>query len=207
VNNDPNLNPEKSWTSELTAERALERGSVRATAFHEETRDALYSQTNVTVTPNVTNIQNVDHIRTTGMELAYEVAHLVSALDLAASLTYAHSEIVDNDNFPASVGKRQPRVPEWRGNVLATYRWGEKWTTSLGARYSGKQYNTLDNSDPNGTSYTGVSNFFTVDARVRYLLNDQITVSLSADNLNGDNYWNFHHYPQRTYAAEVSMEF
>jgi iron complex outermembrane receptor protein len=91
--------------------------------------------------------------------------------------------------------------------VLATYRFGEKWTTSLGARYSGKQYNTLDNSDPNGTAYTGVSNFFTIDARVRYLLSDQITVSLSADNLNGDNYWNFHHYPQRTYAAEVSMEF
>jgi iron complex outermembrane receptor protein len=207
VNNDPTLKPEKSWTSELTAERALEKGSVRATAFHEETRDALYSQTNVTVTPNVTNIQNVDHIRTTGMELAYELAQIASALDLAASLTYAHSEIVSNENFPASVGKRQPRVPEWRGNVLATYRFGEKWTTSLGARYSGKQYNTLDNSDPNGTAYTGVSNFFTIDARVRYLLSDQITVSLSADNLNGDNYWNFHHYPQRTYAAEVSMEF
>ncbi|MFL6619780.1 MAG: TonB-dependent receptor [Povalibacter sp.] len=207
VNNDPNLKPERSWTGELTAERELERGSVRATAFHEDTRDALYSQTNVTVTPNVTNIQNVDHIRTTGLELAYEVADIFSVLDLSASLTYAHSRILENENFPASEGKWQPRVPDWRGNVLATYHMGEKWTASLGARYSGRQYNTLDNSDPNGDAYTGVSDFFTVDARVRYHMSDQLSLSLSADNLNGDNYWNFHHYPQRSYAAEVSMEF
>ena len=32
--------------------------------------DALYSQTNVTVTPNVTNIQNVDEIGTRGLEVA-----------------------------------------------------------------------------------------------------------------------------------------
>ncbi len=130
-----------------------------------------------------------------------------SALDLSSSLTYAHSRIIENANFPASIGKWQPRVPDWRANVLATYRIGEKWTTTLGARYSGQQYNTLDNSDPNGTAYTGVSNFFTVDARVRYRVNEQVTASLSADNLNGDNYWNFHHYPQRTFAAEVNVDF
>ena len=64
VNNDPDLAPEKSWTGELTAERELGNGLLRATYFHEDTRDALYSQTNVTVVPNVTSIQNVDHIRT-----------------------------------------------------------------------------------------------------------------------------------------------
>jgi iron complex outermembrane recepter protein len=208
VNNDPDLKPEKSWTAELTAQRSLERGSVRVTAFYEDTRDALYSQTNVTVTPNVTNIQNVDHIRTRGMELAYDVADVgLSGLDLSASLTYAHSRILENANFPASVGKWQPRVPDWRANLLATYRIGEKWTTTVGARYSGQQYNTLDNSDPNGTAYTGVSNFFTIDARLRYRVTEQVTASLSVDNLNGDNYWNFHHYPQRTFAAEVSVDF
>ena len=41
-------------------------------------------------------------------------------LDLSGSLTYAHSRIVENANFPASVGKWQPRVPDWRANALAT---------------------------------------------------------------------------------------
>lgn len=208
VNNDPNLRPEKSWTGELTAERSLERGSLRTTVFHEDTRDALYSQTNVTVIPNITSIQNVDHIRTSGLELAYQRANLLLAgLDLSASLTYARSRIVENDNFPASVDKWQPRVPEWRGNMLATYRIGERWTTTLGARYSGKQYNTLDNGDPNGTTYTGTSNFFVVDARIRYRLTDECTASLSVDNLNNDRYWAFHPYTQRTVAAEIDFDF
>ena len=70
VNNDPNLRPEKSWTSELSGERVIGSGSLRLTAFFEDTVDALYSQTNVTVTPNVTNIQNVDEIATRGPEAA-----------------------------------------------------------------------------------------------------------------------------------------
>jgi iron complex outermembrane receptor protein len=208
VNNDPNLKPERSWTGELTAERALTRGSFRATAFHEDTRDALYSQLNTTAGGTVATVQNVEHIRTTGLEMAYQVADLIlTGFDLSTSLTYAHSRIVENDTFPASVGKWQPRVPEWRGNLLAAYRIGEKWTTTIGARYSGKQYNTLDNSDPNGTAYTGVSNFFTMDARVRYQIAELITASLSVDNLINDQYWNFHPYPQTTVAAELDVSF
>jgi iron complex outermembrane receptor protein len=208
VNNDPNLEPERSWTGELSAERKLARGSLRTTAFHENTQDALYSQLNTAAGGTVATVQNVDHIRTTGLEMAYQVADLIlTGFDLSTSLTYAHSRIVENDNFPASVGKWQPRVPEWRGNLLATYRIGEKWTTTIGARYSGKQFNTLDNSDPNGTAYTGVSNFFTVDARVRYQIAELITASLSVDNLNNDRYWNFHPYPQTTVAAELDVSF
>ena len=37
VNNDPNLKPEKSWTSELSGERALGMGNLRLTAFFEDT--------------------------------------------------------------------------------------------------------------------------------------------------------------------------
>jgi iron complex outermembrane receptor protein len=208
VNNDPNLKPEKSWTGELTAERVLALGSLRTTLFHEDTHDALYSQTNVTVTPNVTNIQNVDHIRTSGLELAYQATGVgAHGLDLMASLTYAHSRIVENANFPASVDKWQPRVPEWRANAVATYHFGERWLATLGARYSGKQFNTLDNADPNGFAYTGVSSFFVVDARVRYVGGERWNASLGIDNLNNEEYWNFHPYTQRTLAAEIGVEF
>ncbi len=208
VNNDPNLEAERSWTGELTAERQLRRGSLRTTAFHEDTRDALYSQLNVAAGGTVSTIQNVDHLRTTGVEIAWQAADLAfTGFDLAASLTYAHSRIIANDAFPASVGKWQPRVPEWRGNLLATYRIGEKWTATVGARYSGKQFNTLDNVDPNGTAYTGVSNFFTTDARLRYQILETVVASLSIDNVNGDRYWNFHPYPQQTIAAELDVSF
>ena len=207
VNNDPTLAPERSWTTELTAERELDAGTWRATLFHEDTRDALYSQTNVTAVPNVTNIQNVDHIRTSGAEFAYQVREVVRGLDLAASLTYAHSRIVANDKFPASVGKWQPRVPEWRANAVATWRPADRWALTLGARYSGQQYNTLDNSDPNGFAYTGTSSFLVADARARFEPRDGLSLSLGVDNLNNETYWAFHPYTQRTVMAELSVDF
>lgn len=208
VNNDPDLSPEKSWTSELTAQRELSKGSWRTTLFHEDTRDALYSQTNVVVVPAVTNIQNVDHIRTTGVEVAYQRSGVLFApLDLSSSLTYARSRIVANDNFPASVGKWQPRVPEWRANLLATLRATEQMVATVGVRYSGKQYNTLDNSDPNGFTYTGNSSFLVADVRVRYLVTDRVTLSAGVDNFNNEKYWAFHPYTQRTYSAELGVDF
>ncbi len=206
--NDPNLRAERSWTAELTAARDLARGSLRTTLFHEDTRDALYSQTNFAVTPNITNIQNVDHIRTTGVEIAFQAADvLIGGLDLSSSLTYANSKIVANDNFTASVGKRQPRVPEWRANLLASYRASEKLSTTFGVRYSGEQFGTLDNSDPNGSTYTGVSDFLVADVRARYQLTQQCTVAVGIDNVTNQTYWAFHPYTQRTWNAEVGFAF
>lgn len=208
VNNDPNLEPEKSWTSELTAQRELRSGSLRATLFHEDTRDALYSQINTAAGKTVTTVQNVGHIRTGGVEMAYQANGVVwPGLDLSSSLTYARSRIVANDNFPESVGKWQPRVPEWRANLLASYRLAESWTTTVGARYSGKQYNRLDNSDANGASYLGISDFFVVDARMRYRVNESVTAALGVDNVNNEKYWAFHPYSQRTYMAELQVDF
>ncbi|MEQ1814402.1 MAG: TonB-dependent receptor [Candidatus Nitrotoga sp.] len=208
INNDPNLKPEKSWTSELTAERDLGNGLLRTTLFHEDTRDALYSQTNVSVSPNVTNIQNVDHIRTSGLELAYQANDVaLRGLDLMSSLTYADSIIVKNDKFPASVGKWQPRVPKWRGNFLATYKPTDKWTTTFGARYSGRQYGQLDNSDTNGFAYTGFSSYFVTDVRARYQVDKRWIASLGIDNLNNAKYWAFHPYPQRTVIAEMKFDY
>ena len=208
INNDPNLLPEKSWTHELTAERKFMGGTSRLTGFHESTRDALYSQINVTAGGTAATVQNVDLIRTTGLEGAYEMRDLLLAgLDLQASMIYAHSRIVRNDNFPASAGKWQPRVPTWRANLAMSYAFAGKWDASVAARYSGRQYSQLDNSDVNGAAYTGVSKFLTVDARLRYHATKQLTAALGIDNLNAENYWNFHLYPMRSYSLELNYDF
>jgi iron complex outermembrane receptor protein len=205
--NDPNLKPEKSWTTELTAERKLATGLLRLTAFGERTTDALYSQTNVLVTPNVTNIQNIDRVRTKGLEASYTADDVwVRGLDLSASATWTDSTITRNDKYPASVGKWQPRIPEWRATGVATYAVSDKLSATLAARYSGKQYSTLDNSDVNGFAYQGTSKYFTADARVRYRINQQWSAALGIDNLNNYQYWNFHPYPQRTYVAELKFD-
>jgi iron complex outermembrane receptor protein len=207
INNDPKLKPEKSWTGELTAERKLDAGQLRLTAFGERTRDALYSQTNVLVVPNVTNVQNVDRIDTKGFEAAWNASDVaLRGLDLNASLTWTDSKIDRNDKFPASVGKRQPRIPEWRAAGQATWRVDDRLAATLAARYSGHQYSTLDNSDPNGFTYQGTSKYFTTDLRVVWRLDRQWTAAVGIDNLNNYKYWNFHPYPQRTWVAELKWD-
>jgi iron complex outermembrane receptor protein len=204
VYTDPRLKAEKSWTSELTAERLNADSSLRATLFHEVTRDALYSQP---LTPTVNTIQNVGKIRTTGVEFSHQADNvLVPGLAITDSLTYADSRIVANDAFPASVGSLQPRVPRWRANFLAAYQANAQWSGTYGVRYSGKQYGTLDNSDPNGNTYTGVSKYLVMDVRVRYRLDGHWTASAGVDNLNNAKYWAFHPYTQRTLVAELKYD-
>ncbi len=105
-----------------------------------------------------------------------------------------------------TIGKRQPNIPKWRATALASYRWNAQWTTSVAARYSGKQYRTLNNSDVNGFTYQGVSKYFTVDLRVRYQINKNVSAAVGIDNLNNYQYWNFHPYPQRSYVAELKVD-
>ena len=157
-------------------------------------------------------MQNVGRIETQGVELAYNGADVLTrGLDLSGSVTYAHSVIRENAGFVATpgdtAGKRQPNIPRWRASALASYRWSAQWTTSLGARFSGKQFRTLDNADVNGNTYFGVSRFFVVDVRARYQVNKNVSAAFGIDNLNNDKYWNFHPYPQRSYVAELHADF
>jgi iron complex outermembrane receptor protein len=204
VNNDPGLAPERSWTQELSAIGEFDHGDLRCTFFFEDTRDALYSQINAFSGTAVTTIQNVQHIRTRGLELS---AHLRrwDALELSASLTWTHSRILENDNNPTTVGNWQPRVPEWRATAQALWRPLDRLTASLGARYSGRQYNQLDNLDSNGQSYLGFSRFLVFDTRVHYEFDGHWAAALGIDNVGNERYWAFHPYARRSYNAEVSF--
>jgi iron complex outermembrane receptor protein len=205
---DGTLRPERSWTSEWTAEHALDEGLLRATFFAEHTKDALYSQAaDPSVSTSINTIQNVDVIRTRGLELAAQAEHVIwRALDLSASLTYADSRILRNDNNPASVGRWQPRVPRWRANLLATWRVDEAWRLTLGSRYSGRQYGQLNNSDINDDAFGAFSRFWVTDVRATWRIAKPWSAAFGIDNLNNARYWAFHPYPQRTFHAELRYD-
>ena len=67
-----------------------------------------------------------------------------------------------------AVGKWQPRVPRWRATLLASWQLSPALSLSYGARYSGRQFSTLDNSDPNGFAYQAASKYFTTDLRAQW---------------------------------------
>lgn len=211
--NDPNLKPEKSWTAELSADQGWGALQTRVTLFAETTRDSLYSQTVVdaVLNKNVSRVQNIDKIGTTGLEATLAATDWgLRGLDLSASLTYTDSKIKANRGFVVTagdtLGKWQPNIPRWRATALAAYRFDEHWSASLAARYSGRQYRTLNNADVNGFTYMGVSKYATADLRLLWKIDRQWSAALGIDNLNNYRYWNFHNYPQRSYSAELKFD-
>ena len=209
INNDPTLKAERSWTSEFSAEwTGTGRDALRLTAFHEDSRDALYAQLNVAT--NASTVQNIDRIRTRGIEASGTVG-LPRRVMLTGSVTFADSIILANAGQAArpgdTLGKWQPRVPRWRATLLAQWQARDDLSLSLGARYSGKQFSTLDNSDVNGFAYMAASKYFTVDARAQWKVDKHWTLAAGVDNLNDYQYWNFHPYPGRTFQVEARWDY
>jgi iron complex outermembrane receptor protein len=211
--NDPGLRPEKSWTAELSAEQAWGALQSRLTLFAEVTRDALYAQTvfDAAANRNIGRVQNIDRIGTAGLEATLAATDWgLNGLDLSASATYADSKIRANAGFVAApadtLGKRQPNIPRWRATALVAYRFDAQWSASLAARYSGRQYRTLNNADVNGMAYMGVSRYATADVRLLWKIDRQWSAAIGIDNLNNDRYWNFHPYPQRSTTAELRFD-
>ncbi|MCR4303090.1 MAG: TonB-dependent receptor [Gallionella sp.] len=204
INNDPNLKPEKILAGELAAERDLGDGNLRVSLFQDNVTDYLTRQTNTTVTPSVTNIQNVDKVRVRGVETSMQRRNaFMQRLDLTGSVTFADSEILANSKNPASVGKEMIRIPDWRATLAATWHHNDEMDFTLAGRYSGKQFNLLDNSDTNGDVYGGVSRFFVMDAKFNYKLDKRLSMSVGVDNLNNEEYYAAHPYPQRTWIVQV----
>jgi iron complex outermembrane receptor protein len=214
--NEPDLKPERSKTIELSAEKDLGNGILRISLFTETVRDAIFSQVKIdslNSSATTKRVTNVGRMRTDGVEIyAMGSDAWLKGLDFSGSLTYANSRIKENAGYDYSsntstsfntLNKFQPRVPMWRASGLALYRWNEQLSTSLGARYSGKQYSQLGNYDVNGFTYTGVSKYFTLDTRMHYQFDKQWSGAVGIDNLNNDKYWNFHLYPGRTLLAEL----
>ncbi len=214
--NDPDLKPEKSWTGELSVEQAFGNAQLRVTGFYEVVRDSLFSDRRVFNNVPTNRVVNVGKIVTPGIELSLLGNNLfVEGLDVSGSVTWADSRIKENNGYVNAQGalsndtldKHQPRVPEWRATALLNYRITAALNVAYGARYSGRQYSTLDNSDVNGFAYQGSSKYFTTDVRVRWRFLPRWMAALGVDNLNNYQYWNFHPYPQRSYTAELKWDF
>jgi iron complex outermembrane recepter protein len=220
----PNLAPEQDFTGELNIERKWNDGRVRLTLFKERTNNAIISQTNLVTNP-VTGAQtpttvtsNVDAIRMQGVELSADRDNvLIRGLQLFGSVTYIDSRILSDPawagidpltNGPTTVvGKRVPNVPDWRTKFGVTYRPTENWAYTLAARYFGKQYSTLDNTDRVGHVYGAFDNFFVVDMKIHYNATKNFSFDFGIDNIFNEQYFLFHPFPGRTFVLAGKYTF
>jgi len=220
VESNPNLKPEEVIAGELTAERRYDRGLIRASLFSENKYDALISQ-NIAINSTIpydtgtctrsggcSFVQNVDHIRTRGLELATQWQDvLIHGLDFQGSATFTEAEVLSNKAAPNTIGNKPPRIPRNMLKAVATYHSGNNLTYSVAARYSGRQYNALDNSDVNDRTFGAASKFFVVDFKTNYKFANRFTASVGVDNLNNYKAYVFHPYPQRTGYVQLKFDY
>lgn len=204
--NNPNLKPEVGTTLDLTAERMFNGGAFRFTLFQESMKDTLLSQLNANT--NITNVQNIDDVRTRGAELTYEKRRFVfDRFDLYANVTRTDAIIRRNANFPAANGKVMPRIPKWGAKLLLTYRPTASWIVAVGARYASDPFWNLDNSDYRHENYWTITGFFQVEGKVTWRGPRGLTASLGVDNVTNDRHYVVHAMPLRTTFVELGWKY
>ncbi|MFZ3135762.1 MAG: TonB-dependent receptor [Thermodesulfovibrionales bacterium] len=207
INNaNPDLKPEKIFAEDFTITRTIgSDGEARLTFFQDDVQDAINSQTNTYT--NVTNYQNVDEVRTRGIEIAVNKRKfLIDGLGIFTNLAWTEAEILRNDNVPASVGKTFPRVPKWRAKCVLDYAPSERWFVTLAGHYASKQFTNLDNSDDRG-GYGGIDEFLVFDTKFSYSFQKNLTATVGIDNITDELYHVSHPYPRRTYYANLKYTF
>ncbi|MEP6785811.1 MAG: TonB-dependent receptor [Sphingomonadales bacterium] len=215
ANPNPDLQPERARSAELAAEHHDSHGLIRLSLFNEVIDGALISQTapvsvvqpnGSTITATTSFVQNIDQTRARGVELAIDRREAVPGVDLSGSVTYADAIISRNAVFPGSVGKLLPSVPQWKANAVVTWRPVLRVSLTAAARYSSRNYATLDNSDVFPDTYQGFDQYFVVDLRGTVRVTRQIEFALGVDNLNNDRYFLFHPFPQRSVTASLQWK-
>jgi iron complex outermembrane receptor protein len=201
---DPALRPERAVSTELSAQRAFAKGSLRASLFTEDLTDALVSQTATGSSISTAFVQNVDKVRTYGLEIVGEARDAgIEGLDLSGSATWVHGCVRRDDAFPAAVGKRLPQVPEWRATAVASWRASDRLTLTAAARYGSRSWATLDNTDVVTHTYQGFDPYLVADLRAVWRFDAAWSAAVGVDNLGARDYFMFHPFPQRSVTAEL----
>lgn len=205
---DPNLKPEKSDALEFSVEQDWDLQRLRVSLFHDDVRDSILRQTDISVVPNVSRVSNVDRVRTYGVEFVWQTQDLfLKGLSIDANAAFAHSKVIENARDPQSVGKWWLRIPKLRANLLAAYRPTAQWMGSVGVRHSGRAYNDVYNLDINPNVYGGVSSFTFMDLRGSYKFTPKLELALGLDNALDSRGFQAHPYPGRTFFTELRASY
>lgn len=196
----PTLQPEKGLHQNVLLQKELEDGYVRLNVYEDRIDDVIESQS--TVLPGGASVRTfipVDEVRTRGVELALNANDfLLRDLDIRLNLAYTEAEIMANTADPTLVGNRFPRMPDWRGNLLATYHLTDRWFVGSSVQYASNSYGRLDNTDTAEQVYGAQDGYTRIGLKTGVNLSRHLNVSLGVDNLTNAIAYVAHPWPGRT---------
>ncbi len=207
----PNLRPENGLHHNLLLEYDFTNGYVRLNLFHENIRNAIYSQL-FYATPTSTVLSNtyasIGEEETNGLDLTFNQDRMFgSDFDMKVDTTMLNAKIISNPNNPLYVGKDFPLMPHYRANLLLTYHYERDWDFTVGTRYQSKMYSQLDNRDQQIASYSEFSRSVYVDLKATYRFLEKGHVSMGINNVNNFQGFYNHPLPLRSYFLQVGYNF
>lgn len=202
----PELKPENGLHHNLGFEYALNNGYLRINVFQESVRDVIESQ--AYTLPGGLSVRTfvpIDQVDTLGTEFIVNANGLLSdRLDLRFNLTYTDSEIVRNRVDPAIVGKQFPRMPQWRSNLLTSYRFSDQWDVGLNYQYADNSFGRNDNLDRERGVFGAQDGYSRLGLKTNYRFNNGFALSAGVDNITNDVDFVAHPWPGRTMYLSVA---
>lgn len=204
----PDLEPEDGLHHNFMVERSLDNGYIRMNFFHEEISDVIESQTGlINGGTSLRTFLPIGEIETNGIEFITNANDLfIDNFDVRFNLVYTDSEIVENAPNPSIEGNEYPRMPEWRGNLLATYNINNNWDVGLNFQYASDSFGRTDNTDNTDNVYGAQDGYERVGVKSTYRLDNGMAVGFGVDNISDDVAYVAHPWPGRSYYFNLSYD-
>ena len=204
----PGLKPEDGLHHNLMAERTIDNGYIRVNYFTETISDAIESQS--TILDGGTSLRTflpIDEIKTSGLEFIVNADDLlINGLDTRFNLVYTDSEIIKNAPDPSIEGNVFPRMPKWRGNLLATYHINSDWDAGINYQYAADSFGRSDNTDIQDNVYGAQDGYSRLGVKSSYRLDNGLALGFGIDNLTNEVAYVAHPWPGRTFYFNLSYD-
>ncbi|MFK8049861.1 MAG: TonB-dependent receptor [Halioglobus sp.] len=209
---DTSLDPEEGIHHSFSIDHPIDDGVLRFNLFYETVENSIYNQTGTIRDGNanvsVTTFLAVDEVETKGAEFIYNQQALFGTkLLMRFNTSYTDATISENRPNPEIEGNEMPRIPEWRANLILNYPVSETVDLSTSFRYASDTFGDLDNGDSEGEVYGAIDDYFFVNLKSNWAVNENINLSLGVDNVFDELAYVAHPWPSRTYFLEARMNY
>jgi len=220
----PDLEPEKVRTYDMGVNYKSANGSsVTFSYFNNRMTNYIYSRqltsgevealnteygttyATDTVHASMKMKDNIGKAESTGFELGIN-QRLTEHLFLPVNYNYTRTKVLSNPADPSIVGNQLPYIPRRSYNFGLVYD-REPLSASFTYRHVSKRYAKDDNSD-DAEGYFGCHDEYSiVDLKISYRIRDDITLSLTGDNIFDEEYYQYYKSPGSSWGIHLDYDF
>jgi iron complex outermembrane recepter protein len=203
----PNLQPEKAFSWELSAETQFDTGTQLTTTYYQtDLTDLFYTKDIITGTANdLKQTSNAGKAKIYGAEATLK-QKLIDKVNLFGNVSYTHTQITENSSDLTAIGKQLTRAPQLMWNVGIEGQYKDAFGSII-ARYVDKSYADAANRDTAANVQGGWDSYYLVDTKIGYEIVKGVKTSFAVQNLLDESYYQSALMPGRTFIGEVAVNF